>query len=228
MNNIDLVIQNIQDFNQSPLNLATDYLTARQFPDHIPGANPEMIPAMVLIIDRLWQTQLQMQPHAYEDIVNCLQESWADIRGVLENLGANDLQENPENVYEAACQVFPVILNAANNSNYVFTAKFFHWCTKVHFPIVDSRARAGVNQMVGEGEIEFADNHEINIIPPGHNPLDDYEGWVFLYSELLNQNGLDALEAADTASQMETNPSLCIDNTLLRILDKHFYTVGRN
>jgi hypothetical protein len=219
----------IMRFNQNPINLATDYLTRPQFEQPIAA---ERIPAMVVVIDGLWGTQLFRDRGVREKIALNLKNNWQGICETMKSLSENDLRETPQKVYEAAKNVFPFILGQGqeHKQHYSFTTKFFHWCTRNHFPIVDSRTRKSINRVQrDQGLIRGL------VLTPQEmdrlSYIEEYERWVYFYSDLLNSLSNDHCNRilyADRESQQNTNSALAIENTVLRVLDKKFYQDGGN
>lgn len=230
--NMDEAINSIREFNSSEPLLVGDYLIKKHFPDDFTEIKPDNLPVLIVLLNGLWGTQLFLDPGVIETMVSKLREQWPTICEVLSGLGENGLAEESSKVYEAAREIFPVILNKnlGHKQHYSFTAKFFHWCTRNHFPIVDSRARKSINNFQRRHQITRSTQGLIRITPPkSMDKLEEYEKWVNFYSDLLNSLSDEyckELLEADKSSQMRTNEALTVDNTLLRVLDKVFYIQG--
>ena len=78
-------------------------------------------------------------PYPFEKIISELRQKWPTIYKVLISLNENALIEEPKKVYTAAETIFSFIINESLEikNHYSLTTKFFHWCTRKHFPIVD-------------------------------------------------------------------------------------------
>ncbi|MBN2375083.1 MAG: hypothetical protein JXD22_01685 [Sedimentisphaerales bacterium] len=60
--------------------------------------------------------------------------------------------------------------------------------------------------------------------------LDEYERWIYFYSDLLNsmaEANYKELIAIDKQTQNSTSKIFTVENSLLRILDKVFYILGK-
>lgn len=229
--NMDEAIESIRKSNSSEL-LAGDYLLKNHFPDNFMEIKPNNLPVLIVLLDGLWGTQLFRDPGVIETMVSKLSEQWPTICKVLSGLGENALAEEPRKVYEAATKIFPIILNKnfGHKQHYSFTTKFFHWCTRNHFPIVDSRARKSINCIQRNHGIRRGLVLKTTEEMGGLTYIEEYKRWIDFYRDLLNSLSraeCDRLLAADKESQEDTNAALAIKNTLLRVLDKKFYQNGR-
>lgn len=230
--NMDEAFDSIREFNSSELFLAGDYLLKKHFPDDFTGIGPNNLPVLIILLNGLWGTQLFRDPGVIETMASKLSEQWPTICKVLSGLGENTLAEEPVKVYDAATEIFPIILNKnlGHKQHYSFTTKFFHWCTRNHFPIVDSRARKSINGIQQNHGIKrglvLKTTEEMGDL----TYINEYKRWVDFYSDLLKSLSIaecDSLLAVDKESQENTNGALAIKNTLLRVLDKIFYQNGR-
>lgn len=233
--NQEEVMHAITEFN-SPINLATDYLTHSQF-EHI--NDPQVMPAIVAVINGLWGTLIL--ENRLTIISRSLQANWQGIQNSLNRLhGLRTLYQGASpaeigEILDVARLVFPYILAPPNLPpipvNYVFATKFFHWCAREYFPITDNRrSRPAINGFQIRNAVPAAD-----IVPPnppapgdGLGPyVDDYRRWITFYRNLFatNANMLPKLWVHDRLTQ--PNRRLRVENTLLRILDKYFYIRGR-
>ena len=97
---------------------------------------------------------------------------------------------------------------------YSFATKFMHWCTKEHFPIMDSAARCAISRHEDRIASEFDPRD------PDHC-LGDYRWWIHFYAGLLRSFGEHAEAIVQADSEKATMP-----NSLLRILDKYFWMKG--
>jgi len=229
---VDRAIESIRNFNSGEPFLACDYSLKEYFRDDFKEIKPDSLSILVVLVDGLWGTQLFRDPRVTEMMVSELKDHWPKVCKVLSDLGENDLKENPEKAYKAAREIFPIILNnnEGHQQHYSFTTKFFHWCTNGHFPIVDSRTRQSINRLQREHGISRGLVLSSTAEMGNRTYLDEYGRWVYFYSDLLrslSKEDCEKLLAEDEKSQNETNPSLTIKNTLLRVLDKIFYQEGR-
>jgi len=230
--NMAEAIDSIRKFNSSEPLLAGDYLLKEHFPDSFMEINPNNLPVVIVLLDGLWGTQLFRDHGVIETMLSNLRQQWPTICNVLGGLGENALAKEPKKVYEAATRIFPIILNKnlGHKQHYSFTTKFFHWCTRNHFPIVDSRARKSINGIQRNNGIKRGLVRKTTEEMGGLTYIDEYKRWVDFYSDLLNSLSspeCDNLLAIDTQSQENSNSALGIRNTLVRVLDKIFYQTGR-
>lgn len=227
MLDIEQAIRYIRLLNGDVTLMASDFVLSQCFPigefhfDHRSKSN------QVILVDKLWNAGLRYAPDAATTIAEQLVIHAQDIHANLANLQLDDLRNDPNNIYEAVEQVFPIVLETTDRQNYVFTTKFFHWCTRIHFPIVDVNARDAVSRLQRE-EGDWAEDQIVQNIDdnPNLSTVEKYRGWIDYYNRLLNQlsqNDCERLLKVDKESQRETCPSLTITNSLLRILDKVFY-----
>ena len=133
-------INRIQTVNKGVGFLASDYLTHMHFSNLKQSLEPTNMLARVVLLDILWKTNVQMQPASLDHIARNLSKNTGMIRRVLAGLKEDDLRDNPNKVCDAAAKVLPCILQAkgTKRQHYSFATKFFHWCTRKHFPIMDS------------------------------------------------------------------------------------------
>jgi hypothetical protein len=142
----------IRQFNRDPANLAADWLVSQCFPPLEKSRDPETIAERVVIIDGLWQTQLYRKPDVRTAIIRSLSGNWAKIWGALRTLQAEgDLLCSRNAVLDAARGLLGYVVRpeGAKKESYefVFATKFFHWCTREHFPIIDLNARRGLRRI---------------------------------------------------------------------------------
>jgi hypothetical protein len=145
----------------------------------------------------------------------------------MDGLQKDALENSPELIWGVASRIMPHILNHTPNcrENYSFATKFFHWSTRHHFPIVDSRARGAINAMQCEHEVRPCIWKSAVGIPKGKY-IEEYKRWIQFYSDLIRSISAEdrkRLIEADVSSQLSKSPT---KNTLLRILDKVFYYKG--
>lgn len=220
----------IKQINSSRTMLASDALMAEHF-DGIEGSlDVETIAERVVLLDGLWGTRLFMERGASDRIVDSLMSNSECIQNDLNQLKEDSLERDPKLVYSIVKKIFPFILIQSKEGkkfrqNYSFTTKFFHWVTRGHFPIADSRARKVINLIQRRRRItprvrsSTAEMGDLTYI-------DEYERWVRFYSDLLfslEDKAKELLKQADWDSQPS---SYRRGNSLLRILDKVFYGQG--
>lgn len=217
--------------NSSTTMLASDRVLARLFASAADLGRPGAVAERVAVLDGLWGTRLFMESGAADRIVASLERSAPVLITKFADLGADDLERKPEKVIEAARLAMPTILSHTTDGdvrfreNYSFATKFFHWCTRVHFPIVDSKARRKINEMqvaAGTRPRIRSDTAAMN----GLSYLQEYERWIIFYAEViagLAGSDRELLCRVDYDSQP---PECRVEHSLLRILDKVFYVQG--
>jgi len=184
----------------------------------------------VVLLDALWATQLFWDPGAHERILTRLHQNAEHLNAVLGALGEHALRDEPDAVWEAAREIFPIVMGRhqmQEKQKLSFASKFMHWSTRWHFPIVDKNARKAINRFQRDHGIRRGQVLSDTAAVPPSEILPEYKRWVFFYSDLIRSlegaGAVPALLEADSASQIE---GLTVDNTLLRILDKVFYWKG--
>ena len=217
----------ISDFNDDIGLLASDFLMDKHFIIMEQG----LVPLKVILLDRVWSTQLFRNEGASERIWENLMENWKSICSYLENLKNIGIKDSPKEVYAIARDVFSYILNIKGiKQHYSFTTKFFHWCTREHFPIVDNRARIAINKIQRNHNITRGIVLKSTAEMGRLSYLDEYERWIYFYSDLLNsmaEANYKELIAIDKQTQNSTSKIFTVENSLLRILDKVFYILGK-
>ncbi len=213
----------IRRFNgYSPLP-AADRLVARHFPSPGAALEPATIAERVVLIDGVWATQMFWKAGTMPRVIARLEEHAAGMLPVLAGLAEDALEHHPEQIVEAANRLMPVILDAWEGAGgprpYSFASKFLHWTTRRHFPIVDGRARSAIRRFQLERGLGPPVNAE-------GGDLAEYPRWIGFYSALirsLSPRDRERLRAADEGSQSGAGRQ---PSTLLRLLDKVFYTMG--
>ncbi len=236
MLDIEKAVHYIRLLNSDVALMASDYVLHQCFPSGELHFDHRSVTNQVILVDRLWNAGLRFTPDAAGTITEQLVIHAENIYANLSNLQPDDLNNSPENICNVAQEIFPVILEAPGRQNYSFTTKFFHWCTRKHFPIVDLHARKAISRL--QADEHCADDEIVENIDDANLPIiEKYSGWINFYNRLLNEltpEACDRLLNADQESQQETCPSFTIMNSLLRILDKVFYmnrgkeTLSRN
>ena len=228
---MDRAIRAIKVYNASPCSQAGERLLDVAFSDFHVALAPAGVHERVVLLDGLWGTRLFMERGAPDRIASSLANKSAEISGLFESLADNDLIERPDQVTAIAQQIMPVILNQVGENgekyrqNYSFASKFFHWCTRQHFPIVDKNARTAINQMQRD-QGAVARVRSDTTAMGGLTYLREYGRWIMFYSDLLHglgENDAERLRQADHDSQTATYR---VQNSVLRILDKYFYVQG--
>lgn len=232
--NYDLSIEDavtaIKQINSSRTMLASDALIAEHF-NGIKGSLATVtIAERVVLLDGLWGTRLFMESGASDRIVGSLMANSGLIQDELRQLKVDTLEQHPGVVYAIAEKVFPFILIQSEEGekfrqNYSFATKFFHWVTRSHFPIADSRARKKINQIQRTQGVRPRVRSSTAAMN-GLTYIREYERWVHFYSDLLvslGDKGKEVLKQADWDSQPQDYRK---KNSLLRILDKVFYGQG--
>jgi len=221
----------IQRYNSSASLAACDALLDAHFSPLAKALDPHEVAANVVLLDGLWQTRLYMEAGASDRIVANLSRQSERLLQLLRELKADSLERDPDGVVCVAGEVLPVILeqdpgaSGKHRQNYSFATKFFHWCTRAHFPIVDSRARKRINGLQAAAGVRPRVRSDTAAMM-GLTYVKEYERWIGFYSDLisgLSHAGRETLIRADHDSQA---PAHRISNSLLRVLDKAFYVQG--
>jgi len=218
----------IKEFNSEYETMVSDYLVYQHFLKIKHTFDPEIVGAGAILLDKLWNTNIQYSGDM-KKICRALGEKCSFIEGELKKLNENDLKDHPEKIMDVASKVFPVILNGKKKRHYSFTTKFFHWCSPQHFPMVDLKARKAIRSFQKEQLIakqNLIRNQES--FDDCDDCLDDYEDWVYFYSNLLRGISEDDEELLKQADRKSKYPGLVVQHSLLRILDKVFWIWGYN
>jgi len=189
----------IKSYNEWETVPASDYLLDLHFGNLNESISPHKISSLIVLLDGIWQTQLYRNGDAAEKISKSIKKKHNLIQTALISLPEDALQNHPEEVFKAAQEIFPIILRIRGlKQHYSFASKYSHWCTRCHFPIVDANARK------------------------------DYKKWVYFYSDLLNSLTTEEKQKLIKIDKITQPKNYYIKNSLLRILDKIFYTWGQN
>lgn len=221
----------IRQYNSSATLLAADRLMHVHFAEVEGSFDPTTLAECVVLLDGLWATRLFMEPGASDRIVASLVAHANRLAPIPSELTEDALERDPKTVSNIARQVLPVILRHSPGSvprfrqNYSFATKVFHWTTRYHFLIVDSRSRARINAIQRSQGIRSAGRSSTAAMQ-GLTHDNEYVRWILFYSDLIA-----GLEAGDRDMFIETDlTSQPADhrrmNSLLRILDKVFYIQG--
>jgi hypothetical protein len=126
-----------------------------------------------------------MEKGASDKIARSIAANVPMIRQVIGRLRNDSLEHHPELVIWAAEHALPTILRPADaagtptRQHYSFAAKFLHWTTHNHFPIVDSKARKRINSIQRQRGIKRRVRRQAD----GKRNVDDYRRWVCFYSD---------------------------------------------
>ena len=227
---VDAAIIAIKQYNASSTLLTADSLLRQHFPTISASLDHSTMAERVVLLDALWATRLFMESGSTERIIGSLITHAAEIERVLLALPSNALENDPHLVVAAAQRLLPVILHLTADDgskprqNYSFATKFFHWVTRHHFPIVDSKAR----KCISEIQAYHNASNRVRKYPPytDLSYLEEYPRWILFYSDLIAGLTLDVKERLLTADGESQPTSRRAQNSLLRILDKVFYIQG--
>ena len=223
----------IRKFNGSQTLLASDRLMHLHFKSVVESFESKTIAERIVLVDRVWATQLFRERGSADEIVTKLKKHSEMLIERVAELRKDALAENPEQVVTVAEEVFPVILRQVESNsqgrrsrqNYSFATKFFHWTTREHFPIVDRLARSRIHQIQKQNGVASTIRRNY-YSAAGLSPVKEYPLWIRFYSELirmLSPSQRESLLSWDNESQSwETR----VENSLLRVLDKVFYIQG--
>ena len=223
---IEVAERIIRSVNEDIVFRASDSLVSRQSKKMATSFSEEDVTIQMLLIDRLWSTQLYRDEGATEAIIASLNSSIHRIRLAICELNENDLKEDPGKVYNTAKTLFPIILDCGGKRHFSFTTKFFHWCTRQHFPISDSRARKSSNCFQRKHGLRNSLVRKSKAEMGNMTPLQEYERWVRFYSDLLNslsEDDVHILHEVDLQTQKQKYANFACQHSILRILDKVFY-----
>lgn len=219
-------VEAIRAYNQNESLQAADFLLHTSFSSPSAALDPSTMVMRIVLLDGLWATQLFREQGAAQGISRSLAATAASMLDAIYGLAPDELEVNPGRVHEAASQLLPTILHHSNDGkrhrlNYSFASKFLHWTSPRHFPIMDSKARKTINRL----QRARGEKNRVPAMATG-SCVDDYGRWLWFYSDAirsLSDQDRSALIEADQASLL---PAYRVENTLLRILDKGFYTRG--
>ncbi len=224
--NIDRAIAAIKAFNENAETMAAESLVHRHFSS--PGREHTSVAERVVLIDKLWATQMFRKPGHVLEVIKSLELHEQRIVDECRELPQDVIERDPDKLTEVAKRAMPVALgNDSDRTDlrpyqpYSFATKYLHWVSGGRFPIVDSYARQAVNLLqrthglqprVGAGQGEWES---------------DYPRWIHFYGRQLlpslDPAARTRLIQADIHSQAGGTP---LRNTLLRVLDKLFYQLG--
>ena len=228
---IDKALRAIQAYNGSPCAQAGEHLLDVAFADFRRALASGGVHKQVVLLDSLWGTRLYMERGASDRIASSLAAQSENLVQALESLTGDDLIERPDHVTAVAQQVLPVILNQSGNKgekyreNYSFASKFFHWCTRRHFPIVDGNARKTINRWQNELGVRPVVRSDTAAMG-GLTYIQEYGRWITFYSDLLHGLGANTAERLQRVDHDTQLPQYRVTNSMLRILDKVFYVQG--
>ncbi|HUT62210.1 MAG TPA: hypothetical protein VNA25_30595 [Phycisphaerae bacterium] len=216
----------IRAFNGYAALAAADFLLREHIPNVEAAFQEDRVAANVVLVDGLWAAGLGYQFDTTETIIASLGAHAHQIVESVTGLANVSLEEEPDQVYAVAVDILGFVFDAPAQM-YVFGAKFLHWCSRSHFPIVDRRARRAISHLQQAGMLPDADGN--GVIPPKQllNLLDDYRTWIRFYSAFI---GTLCPEQRDQLRELDWS-TLPVpyrgENSLLRILDKVFYAYDR-
>jgi hypothetical protein len=221
----------VRRYNSSISLVASDALLDRHFSPLEKALSPDQIAANVVLLDGLWQTRLYMEAGASDRIIANLSRQSEKLVGLLTELGPDALERRPAKVVHVAREALPAILEqepgagGKHRQNYSFATKFFHWCTRVHFPIVDSKARKRVNELQAAAGVRPRVRSDTAAMA-GLTYVQEYERWIGFYSDLISALAPGDRETLMRADHDSQSPAYRVSNSLLRVLDKVFYIQG--
>lgn len=231
----------ISEFNGSLSHLAGDFLMHEFFRgDDFVAA--EFEPVRVLLVDVLWSTQVNREgtrgrreeEKPLHLLCAHLRRQFGELEERLEPLLDLDLPEQkPESVSEHACAALRLVFETPgmNNKPLSFASKFLHWLAPRCCPIIDERARTATHKLLPElwAQVRLRKQRT------GNQALDEkvhkFRRWVKYYSLLLQKLAnaqQEELTKHDYETQNHTSEVLARRNTILRVLDKHFWIHGKH
>jgi len=226
---VDEAVAAIRAMNASRAASAGDWLLHGAFPDLVTSLETNTLAERVILVDGLWGTNLAMERGAADRIIENLVLNKGRLLDLVARLTEDALESKPEEVWRITEQAMPVILEQSSerNSDYrenlSFATKFFHWCTRRHFPIVDKNARARINALQKSVGVRPV----IRAYPPDKGKrLGEYRLWIEFYSDLIHGLGLDDRRRLEKGDYDSLPSRYRFSNSLLRILDKYFWWWG--
>lgn len=224
---VDEAIDAIRRCNADPTFLASDALMHQHFGSPQQVLDPVTVAERVVLLDAVWGTQMYWEKGGTNRVITAIQLNAPMMLSAVERLAEDALGTSPESVTKAADELLPVILNAPHaegkgKQHYSFATKFLHWTTRVHFPVMDRRARESIRRL--QRTLRIRDR-----IPAqaGDRPWrDDYPRWITFYSRLIGEMSPSERELLVEADWETHRSELRYRNTLLRIWDKVFYTLA--
>ena len=227
---IEKAVRIITDMNKSHAVAAGDWLLHKAFPNLEKALEPKTIAERVVLIDGLWRTNLTKEDGAADRVIKNIVSQRDFLKSQLAGLHTCVLKDNHECVWEVAKAVLPVVLEQPSDSpsnhreNFSFATKFFHWCTRNHFPIVDNNARRRISEL----QERMGARKGIKANSPGKGKrLDEYRLWIEFYNDLIRSLGPDDHRKLERADYDSLPRQFRFKNSLLRILDKYFWWRGQ-
>ncbi|PKL47791.1 MAG: hypothetical protein CVV39_05295 [Planctomycetes bacterium HGW-Planctomycetes-1] len=228
---LERVKKGIRKFNSNPVNLAADYSIAKQF-GHILNGEICHLPGAIVLLDGFFQTGLRFQGYdSIHEIYDNLQQQWVNVQASLGNLQQLPMaiQEQDERI--RLLGLIPELVRGRRRVwPYSFATKFFHWCAREHFPIMDSKSRVAIHNFQITKNVRRRDLLINKGKPKGQGEcIEEYKKWINFYNRFFIDNAEDTLEQIEQCDEEAQNGSpFHIQNTLLRVLDKYFYIKGSN
>jgi hypothetical protein len=211
-------IESIKAFNENPANPVADWIVAEHFGEGYDSASEERAAGRVHALDLMFSADLRFHPRDRLRIIDRLRQKAADIRVYLENLREGDLLKRPTHVATVADRLFEIIGNRADGDNAehaVFVSKYLHWCTRVHFPIMDSKARSTLNALGLTGRTL-------------QTTRQGYPDWIATCGKLIQEWTDDEWDDLMAVDKRTLPPSYGLNNSRLRLLDKVLYQMGKD
>jgi len=221
---LDQAKQAIANLNDNEEAISVDRVVHHYFARGGKKIEAGSIADQVVVLDKLWATQMFRRPGHTSKVINSIREHIDILNSECESLAPDALEHQPDRVAEAAIRLLPIVMaldeSPASHSYapYSFASKFLHWTTRHHFPIVDHRARGAIRKL-----------YTGRTPPPVHSESsgsqwrEDYPKWIEFYSKLIRalpQSTRDQLLQHDLNSQVLGERC---ENSLLRVLDKALY-----
>lgn len=228
---IEMAERAIAMFNQSPCMQASESLIAHSFRDFREALCPDGVHARVALLDGLWGTQLFREGGSADRIAENLAANSDALINQIGSLTDVRLADDPTGVYAVAAQVLPVVLDHTPDAddkyrqNYSFASKFFHWCARDWFPIVDAKARKAINDLQRRHNVSPRVRSDTAAMG-NLTYLQEYQRWIAFYSDVLDGLGDDEVARLRRADHDSQRTAYRVENTTLRILDKVFYIMG--
>ncbi|MBS4028291.1 MAG: hypothetical protein KGZ58_06600 [Ignavibacteriales bacterium] len=210
-----------------------DYSTSTIFTDRV--LRLSTLPQQILTISEWWKgINTRTDQDATKNIFKKLKENLPKMNRLLITLDDFDYLTNYDQnkLFSLIDDIFPIILGANTDKYLVFISKFMHWCRPNVFPIYDRRTRIAINILQTISNIE-----RVRILKKGkpkntNECINEYKKLVTFYQTLINEfkaNHCNKLIEYDWKSQSRkrgVGEAYVVQNTILRVLDKHFFIDG--
>jgi hypothetical protein len=226
---LSAVRTSLKELNASTSFVAAEAILHEHFGDARSSLAEGRAASLVVLVDGLWGTQLFREAGAADRIAERVTRRAALVCSTLDLLDGDDLVQDPSKTYKAAKALLPILMGergTGTRQNYSFASKFLHWCSPKHFPIMDAKARTALHRFQRIHAVTKNAVLSSTATMGNLSYLEEYERWIQFYGDLISSltaHQVGELIDADFRSQPAP---LATRNSVLRVLDKHFYFEG--